>query len=1075
MRRWGIFLFLAWCFTLSLPGRGLGDTLVIHPSGLASNSGWSITDDWVGGLDSDDGDTSRACTGGPLEEIFYVYMDDPELPDGSVINSITVSFVAESSGDPTVVRTGFSTDGGTTTTWGQSKALTRNWEIYATEAWTLNSAYGDIDLPDIYNLQVAIEKVSSEALGEACVTHVYATIDYTAGIPTLDWAGRSGFVSDGIHPDSAPKGSIFEFRVEYKDGDSETLLVKQVWIDSDDNGTYEPGEKFMMDEVDSGDPNYADGKEFILSTAITRAGDGVIKYRFFFNDGTHDARGDPTTDHTFVVTLGDNAPTLKETGRGGPLLTGTSPNWATSGSSFEFWAQYGDVDNDPPQVQQVWVDLDDSGSYEKEEKFDMVSLGGSDYGGGLDYMKSMTIYHPGEPSDGTLQYRFHFSDGLYLAEGDPTSDLAFTVEESGGIYYVSKDGENSGQYDAWARAATSVQAAVDHASKELGPNEVATVIVAEGTYGGAVTMRDGVHVINKAGDTPVLIGSQGDRQGAVTFSGTVNCNLRGFEITNIGSGAGVSMEGSSGMVRAVIEDCAIHHNSQGAGVRLNGQVGATITGCNIHSNDEGGIATRPGGMRPDQLQPGSSVAIRRNTIGGVEQGNGNAGIYLNGSGGNIQVTIGGPALSEGNAIFFNGEAGIKLQNIDMVSIENNDVSNNLEAGILLVDVNTVSPHVRNNHIHHHVNEAGINIGGASNVVIGDSNDIYANHGGIVFYVSGNSRLDGSASSQPVIIRRNNIYGNSFGGIAIRDAVTGKVSIAENSIYQNSHGGIGIHNSCELEIIANEISHNARGGIHTGTDAADGSGFPATNGSAEVTIRQNKVYGNGQSGEGGYGGGIDVRHASGSIENNLVYENKRGGIRFGDHIDSITNNTVVANGQDDIGGGIIYDDPVVGAVNDRADGVLRGSPVIRNNICAYNEKAGLRVGGNDYPCPEENPDYGDGGSYWDYNLLYANNDTGEDDCRWGSSNPQRRCVNRNYGGCWFACEEDVDGEQYCWSSTGPNGIVANPSFVEDGDDYHLAADSPALCAGICLDPPCSECLDTTRTDMGAYGGRYPIDW
>jgi len=1008
-----------------------------------------------------------------LEETFYVYMDDPELPEGSVINSITISFVAASSGDPTVVRTGFSIDGGTTTTWGKSEALTPSWETYAKGPWTLNSPYEEMDSVDIYNLQVAIEKVSSEGLGEACVTQIYVTIDYTAGIPTLDWAGSRGFVSDGVHPDSAPKGSIFEFRVEYEDGDGDAPAVRQVWIDLDDNGTYEPGEKFIMDEVDGGDPNYAAGRAFHCSIPMDRSGDGVMHYRFFFSDGTSDAMGDPTTDHALVVTLGDNAPSLKEAGHG-TLLTGTNPDRATSGSSFEFWARYGDVDNDPPQVQQVWVDLDDSGSYEKEEKFDMVSLGGTDYRSGEEYMKSMTIYHPGEPSDGTLQYRFYFSDGLYVAEGETTTDFTFTVEESGGIYYVSKSGEDTGQYDAWARAATSVQTAVDYARRELAPNEVATVIVAGGTYGGAVTMRDGVHVINKAGDTPVLMGSQGDQQEAVTISGPVNCNLRGFEITNTGSGAGIFMEGTSGMVAAVIEDCAIHHNSQGAGVRLNGQVAATITGCSIYGNDEGGISTKPGGTTPDQLQSGSSVLIRGNTIGGIEQGNANAGIYLKGSGGNIQVTIGGPAPSEGNAISYNGEAGIRLQNIDLVSIENNDVSNNSEAGILLVDVNTVSPHVRDNQIHHHVNEAGINIGGASNVVIGDSNEIYANQGGIVFYVSANSRLDGNASSQPVIIKGNNIYGNSFGGIAIRDAIAGKVSIVENSIYQNSHGGIGIHNSCELEIIANEISHNARGGLHTGTDGADGGGFLASNGLADLTIRQNKVHGNGQSGEDGYGGGIDVRHASGRVENNLVYENKRGGIRFGDYILEITNNTVVANGENDSGGGIIYDDPGVGNVNDPADGMLTGTPVIRNNICAYNEKAGLRVGGNDYPCPEENPDYGDGGSYWDYNLLYANNDTGEDNCRWGSSNPHRRCVNRNYGGCWFACE-GVGDKQYCWSISGPNDIIAMPLFAEDVDDYHLAADSPAICAGMCPDPPCSECLDTTKADMGAYGGRYPIDW
>jgi hypothetical protein len=950
--------------------------------------------------------------------------------------------------------------------------LTQSWQTYDTGPWTWNSVYGDIALADIYQLQVAVEKGASETSGEACVTQVYATINYTVGIPTLDWVVERGFFSDGVHPDSAPKGSTFEFLVEYEDSDGVPPAVSQVWIDLDDSGTYEEGEKFVMEVVDKGDSKDTEGRAFHCSIPIDRAGDGVLNYRFFFSDGAHDATGDPATDHAFVVTQGDTAPTVQEVDHG-TLLEGTSSDPVTSGSPLQFWVHYADEDNDPPQVSQVWVDLDDSGSYELEEKFDMENLGGADYQSGVDYMKSITMYHPGEPSDGVLRYRFHFSDGLYVAESD-FLEGAVTVDQSGGIYYVCKEGKGTPPYDVWAEAAGSIRSAVAQASRRLGRDEVATVIVAQGTYNEPITMKDGVHVINKAGDTPILMGPQEDGQEIVKFSGPMKCNLRGFEIANTGKGAGIFMEGTSGRVTTVIEGCVIHDSSNGAGIRLDGQVWATIAGCSIYGNGEGGISTKPGGMTPDQLESGSSVLIAGNIIGDVGKGNGNAGIYLRGAGPNIQVAVGGPAVGEGNAITCNGEAGIRLQGIDQVRVENNDISHNSEAGMLLVDVSTVSPHISNNRIHHHVNEAGINIGGASKLIVGDGNHVYANQAGIVFYVLSNSRLDGGASSMPVVIKGNSLYENAFAGIAVRDAITGGLRIAENRIFQNKHGGIGIHNTCELEIVRNDIFHNVRGGIHTGTDEGDaGEGLLTSDGLIEVTIRQNKVYTNGQSGEDEHGGGIDVRHASGLVENNLVYGNKRGGIRFGDYIREITNNTVVANGQDDIGGGIIYDDPALGAVNSRADGLLRGIPLIRNNICAFNEKAGLRVGGNGYPCPE-NPDYGDGGRYWDYNLLYANNGTGENNCRWNSSSPQRGCVNRNFGGCWFACEE-LDGERYCWISSGPHDMVANPLFVENSENYSLAPDSPALCGGICLGLPCSECQDPTRTDLGAHGGRYPIDW
>jgi parallel beta-helix repeat protein len=151
-----------------------------------------------------------------------------------------------------------------------------------------------------------------------------------------------------------------------------------------------------------------------------------------------------------------------------------------------------------------------------------------------------------------------------------------------------------------------------------------------------------------------------------------------------------------------------------------------------------------------------------------------------------------------------------------------------------------------------------------------------------------------------ILEDNDIYSNTMAGIAVRDAITGDVTIAGNEIHENYRGGISIINSCEnLFINRNEIHDNYRGGIHTGgtydiaddyfansndecTDAYDpypcctgpgtgtcnsSAGFIGTTDSAFLDVSQNKVYGNGLN---DIGGGIDIRHASGSIYNNLVY-------------------------------------------------------------------------------------------------------------------------------------------------------------------------------------------------------------
>jgi hypothetical protein len=226
------------------------------------------------------------------------------------------------------------------------------------------------------------------------------------------------------------------------------------------------------------------------------------------------------------------------------------------------------------------------------------------------------------------------------------------------------------------------------------------------------------------------------------------------------------------------------------------------------------------------------------------------------------------------------------------------------------------------------------------------------------------------------------------------------------------------------------------------------------GVAVLTIEKNKIHENGQ---GTWGAGIDVRHVSGTIGNNLIYRNHRGGIRFGwedvldNSITDIYNNTVVNNGTADFGGGIIFDD-LAGAVNDPPAGVPPAPLLIRNNICAYNEKGGIKACFTNTVDSEER----------DYNLVYSNNGTGETNCGYPDS-LNKRCANKNFGGCgamWNPLPPPFV------IMDGPNNIIGDPLFVDIApgqEDYHLQALSPALNAG------------DDGFDMGAYGGSDPLDW
>ena len=151
---------------------------------------------------------------------------------------------------------------------------------------------------------------------------------------------------------------------------------------------------------------------------------------------------------------------------------------------------------------------------------------------------------------------------------------------------------------------------------------------------------------------------------------------------------------------------------------------------------------------------------------------------------------------------------------------------------------------------------------------------------------------------------------TFAGTAYTDG-------SPNKFYSNDRGGIVTSVVSTFSIIKNEIYDNAWGGIHTGwLEPVDGEfTWPGGSTPAQMTIRTNKVYGNG-TGTDTAGGGIDVMYASGTIENNLVYENKYAGIRVGDGVLSgmtIRHNTVVDNGggatldRAVAGGGIVYHD------------------------------------------------------------------------------------------------------------------------------------------------------------------------
>ena len=240
--------------------------------------------------------------------------------------------------------------------------------------------------------------------------------------PVLTWTGETNYASDGVNPNSAAGESSFVFRITYTDADNTAPTSMQLWIDEDDSGTYESGEKYDMTAAYY-DTVYTDGRIYTKTLTLSFAGDTNLNYRFYASDGTVDATGDPTSDSTVTVT--NNVPDLDWTGEANYTTDGVNPNYNTSGSNYEFRVKYTDVDNTAPNYIEVWVDEDDSAAYSAGEKYAMTIDGGdSDYTNGENYTKTLAISYAG---DGTLKYTFRSSDGTNDATGNATTDSNLVV------------------------------------------------------------------------------------------------------------------------------------------------------------------------------------------------------------------------------------------------------------------------------------------------------------------------------------------------------------------------------------------------------------------------------------------------------------------------------------------------------------------------------------------------------------------------------------------------------------------------------------------------------------------------
>jgi len=177
---------------LSYSYSSIGGTISLHPSDIATTGGFSPSGGaWSDILDTNDGNSSFAklCCG-PGGSAFYVHLDDPSGVGSNAITGIDVYVYAKyldgqwPNATPIAgnINIGFKT--GTSTIWQGTTATDQSgaYNLIQSNMFTTDSDGGSLDLNDIINLQIAVQR-NTYGPPQLRVTEVYADVHYASPVP----------------------------------------------------------------------------------------------------------------------------------------------------------------------------------------------------------------------------------------------------------------------------------------------------------------------------------------------------------------------------------------------------------------------------------------------------------------------------------------------------------------------------------------------------------------------------------------------------------------------------------------------------------------------------------------------------------------------------------------------------------------------------------------------------------------------------------------------------------------------------------------------------------------------------
>ncbi len=194
---------------------------------------------------------------------------------------------------------------------------------------------------------VAIDTNNNSATGDPTVLRSAPEITTT---PELTWSGRTpDFETDGVHPNSGAAGSK-RFEVKYISSENHAPYSQYPKVNILLGGDPLSGSPFTLNQYDTGDTNYVDGKLYYKNVTINIP--GVYTYYFEAEEGSAPdvmATGTATLESTLTVTGVNTPPTLNWQGTGSWASDGVDPDRGATGATYTFRIKYTDANNHPPK------------------------------------------------------------------------------------------------------------------------------------------------------------------------------------------------------------------------------------------------------------------------------------------------------------------------------------------------------------------------------------------------------------------------------------------------------------------------------------------------------------------------------------------------------------------------------------------------------------------------------------------------------------------------------------------------------------------------------------------------------